>query len=206
LSDFIGILNYGMGNLKSVYNAVYNLGFDPIYVESAEDFERISHLIIPGVGHFQAAMNNLSQLGFLRPIDKFVADGYPLLGICLGMQLLATHSEEGDCAGLGYIPGQVREFDNQQYRVPHIGWNNVHQQTESKLFSGVKENVDFYFVHSFHFEPDCSSNSMATTEYGGGFVSAVKNNNVVGYQFHPEKSQSSGLQLIENFLDWDGKC
>ena len=204
----IGILNIGMGNLSSVSNAVYEQGFDYSLVSSAADFDDLTHLIIPGVGHFSAAMQQIEKQDLLVPIKDFALNRQsPVLGICLGMQLLADQSEEGgQIPGLGLIPGVVKKFHNQELRVPHVGWNRVDISASHPVLEDIGNERDFYFVHSYFFQCQDSQHSLALTHYGGTFTSIVGRNNVLGCQFHPEKSQKNGLQLIENFCEWDGVC
>ncbi|MEO5580067.1 MAG: imidazole glycerol phosphate synthase subunit HisH [Gemmatimonadaceae bacterium] len=204
----IGIANLDIGNLRSVSNAVDSFGYDHCLVETAAQFESLSHLILPGVGSFHAAMSHLHKAGMHDPIREFAASGRPLLGICLGMQLLGSAGDEGvDSLGLGLIPGQVRRFDRARVdSIPHIGWNSVEMRGTHPVFDGVRTGVDFYFVHSYHLEPDNVSSVLAVTYCGERFVSAAAHANVVGLQFHPEKSQANGLRLLDNFCGWDGRC
>lgn len=205
----IGILNLNLGNLRSVSNAVYELGYDFLIIDQVHKLDDISHLIIPGVGYFATAMRCFLSLGFFEAVKKHVISGKPLLGICLGMHLLASSSEEGSSKteGLCLIPGSVLRFRNiNKLRVPHVGWNTVTFQKQHPIFDGVRNNCDFYFVHSYHYFCDDTDNIYGTTEYGDIFPSVICKNNVIGFQFHPEKSQKNGLRLLENFCQWSGKC
>ncbi|MCJ8320007.1 MAG: imidazole glycerol phosphate synthase subunit HisH [Colwellia sp.] len=204
----IGILNIGVGNVQSVYNAIYENGFDPVFVNSPDEIKDLSHLILPGVGNFSAVMANLNKLNFVNPIKNFSAENKPMLGICLGMQLLASYSEEGNkTSGLNIIPATVSKIDNtQQLRVPHVGWNEVNCTQKHPIFINIKDQRDFYFVHSYHMQCNNRENVIATTHYGTELTCAVAYKNVVGVQFHPEKSQKNGMQLLENFCNWDGQC
>jgi glutamine amidotransferase len=204
----IGILNLEIGNLRSVSQAVYELGYDISIVNSHKEFNDLTHLIIPGVGHFQTAINNLQQLNLVEAIHDFIALGKPTLGICLGMQLLASLRHEGGAvSGLDLIKGTVSKFeDNYALRVPHVGWNTVSFKRDHPVFKGVKNDRDFYFVHSYHFVCENEVNNYAVTEYGYPFSAIVGEKNLLGFQFHPEKSQKNGLLLLENFCRWDGKC
>lgn len=204
----IGILDLQLGNLRSVANSVYALGFDYQFIESASMLEDMTHLIIPGVGHFQAAMDYLHQSQLITAIQHFHASRRPILGICLGMQLLATVGYEGgETPGLGWIPGMVQRFVAQpKLKIPHVGWNTVHFQCAHPLFEEIKNQRDFYFVHSYHFVCAEVHAIGATTEYGTLFPSIVLHQHVAGVQFHPEKSQKNGLKLLENFCRWDGQC
>ena len=203
----IGVLNIGMGNLRSVENAVYQLGFDPLVVEHQNGFDDLTHLILPGVGNFSAAMPEIDARELKQPILDFVASGRPLLGTCLGMQLLMGMSDEGGVyAGLGLIAGKVARLQGEGLRVPHVGWNVLNMTRPHPIFQGIKKGRDFYFVHSYAAVCEQEENLLASTEYGAPVTAVVGRANVVGVQFHPEKSQVNGLRLIENFCNWDGKC
>ncbi|MGE0483650.1 MAG: imidazole glycerol phosphate synthase subunit HisH [Gammaproteobacteria bacterium] len=204
----IGILDNGMGNLRSVWNAVYELGYDPVLVEDDTTLDDLSHLVIPGVGHFGSAMRNLVATGRDHRIVEFAASGRPILGICLGMQLLASRGTEGgDTAGLGLIPGAVTLLPAADgLRLPHVGWNTVHVRHAHPVFRGLKPNRDFYFVHSYAMRCDADTDWLAETDYGEPFTCIAGRANVIGFQFHPEKSQVSGLLLLKNFCAWDGTC
>jgi imidazole glycerol-phosphate synthase subunit HisH len=204
----IGILNLEMGNLRSVSNAVYSLGYDPEVVDDPGALEELTHLIIPGVGAFHTAMRRMEEKGFSGPVREYAASGRPLLGLCLGMQLLASTGEEGDATrGLGLVPGHVARLRAELVpAIPHMGWNSMELAREHPVLRGVRSGVDFYFVHSYRFAADEPEHVLGTTEYGEMFPSGVARENVVGFQFHPEKSQANGLRLIENFCAWDGRC
>ena len=203
----IGVLNIGMGNLRSVENAVYQLGFDPLVVEHQCGFDDLTHLILPGVGNFSAAMPEIDTRQLKQPILDFVASGRPLLGTCLGMQLLMGMSDEGGIhAGLGLIAGNVGRLQGEGLRVQHVGWNILNLTQAHPIFLGIKKGRDFYFVHSYAAVCEQEKDVLASTEYGGPVTAVVGRANVVGVQFHPEKSQVNGLRLIENFCNWDGKC
>ncbi len=203
----IGILDFGMGNIRSVRNAVYQNGFDPVLIHSAANFDDISHLILPGVGNFSAAIPEIENRHLRQPIINFVASGRPLLGTCLGMQLLMTIGEEGGSySGLDLIPGKVTRLKGDGLRVPHVGWNILNMEQAHPIFQNIKSGRDFYFVHSYEVFCEHSSDMLASTEYGGVVTAVIGRNNVVGVQFHPEKSQLNGLRLLENFCQWDGKC
>ncbi|WP_417668691.1 imidazole glycerol phosphate synthase subunit HisH [Pseudoalteromonas tetraodonis] len=202
----IGILNIGLGNVQSVYNAIYENGYDPIFVDKPEMLTDLSHFILPGVGNFKAVTQRLDQMGFLTAIDDLIERGTPTLGICLGMQLLATTgSEGGNINGLNAINANVSAMiPTENYRVPHVGWNEVHFTQAHPIFDQIKDKRDFYFVHSYHMECEDAANVIATINYGRDFVCAVANKNTIGVQFHPEKSQKNGMKLLENFCEWDG--
>lgn len=203
----IGIVDLHLGNLKSVANAVYELGFDYIISNKPEDFAQCSHLIMPGVGSYHAAIQAIESLNLRQSLQEYIDSGRPLLGICLGMQVFSDIGEEIQLnKGLGLIPGRVIQFSGElKIPVPHVGWNTVNFQKAHPVFNKIKNGVDFYFVHSYHFACDNKEDVLATTDYGYEFPAIVGRKNVIGVQFHPEKSQKNGLQLIENFCQWGGK-
>jgi glutamine amidotransferase len=204
----IGILDLGMGNLRSLSNAIHHNGFDVEVTENETPFESFTHLIIPGVGHFRAAMAAVEDRNLRPHIQAFAATGKPVLGVCLGMQLLsATGTEGGESQGLGLIAGTVRRLElGPDYRVPHVGWNSLSLTRPHPVYEGLKADRDFYFVHSFAVVCDRREDVLGETDYGGPVTAAVGHANVVGFQFHPEKSESNGLKLLENFCLWDGRC
>lgn len=204
----IGILDVGIGNIGSLSGALYSQGWDSMSVESKHDFEQISHLILPGVGSFATAMHRLRQAELIKSINDYVNTGKPLLGICLGMQLLADYgSEGGETNGLGFIEGSVVPFEiGSKFRIPHVGWNMLHEHKKHPLLDGIKKDVDFYFVHSYFFQSKNDQDVIAKTNYGLLYPSFIASENVVGVQFHPEKSQKNGLRILDNFCMWDGTC
>jgi len=204
----IGVLDIGMGNLRSMVNAIDQNGFDPMIVRDTSAFDDLTHLVIPGVGNFGAAMAEIGTRNLGHGIRAFADSGRPLLGVCLGMHLLAGQGEEGGSTdGLGLIAGVVRKLEpGSNFRVPHVGWNVLQQCQDHPVFEGIKANRDFYYVHSFAMICDSEKNVLGTTDYGAPVTAVVGRNNVLGFQFHPEKSQTSGLKLIENFCLWDGQC
>ena len=205
----IGIVNLNIGNLRSIANAIYEVGYDFLFIDDPSQIDRVSHLIIPGVGHYQTAMRNCINLGFAEPIKQFSSSGKPLLGICLGMQIFATYGYEGGekTEGLNLIAGEVIKFaDSLHLRLPHVGWNNVHYLSRHPVINDIKDNCDFYFVHSYHYRCANKDDECGLTHYGENFPSIITHNNIIGFQFHPEKSQKNCLQLLENFCKWDGLC
>lgn len=204
----VAILDYGFGNLKSVYNALYVLGEDPVFISNPCELEGVERLIVPGVGSFDTAMGKLERGGWPGALLAFAAAGRPLLGICLGMQILSEFGEEGaGVAGLGLVPGRVIMLSpDSGLNIPHAGWNTVKIKSGHPVFEGLPPQSDFYFVHSYCY--DCNSDDLVLgeTDYGGVFCSVVGCGNVLGVQFHPEKSQKRGLKILENFCAWDGKC
>jgi imidazole glycerol-phosphate synthase subunit HisH len=200
----IAIVDYGMCNLDSVARAIEMCGGKPVVTDRPEDLGSATHIILPGVGAFRDAMFNLRRRGLDVILRKEVVENnIPFLGICLGMQLLAIRSwEGGENTGLGWLDGEVRRLEpkGQDYRIPHIGWNEVNFGQDAPLFRGIASGKDFYFVHSYHFRCRDAGDVMAYTPYCGGFVSAVRTGHILGVQFHPEKSQRVGLQLLNNFM------
>ena len=196
-----------MGNLRSVCNAVHQQGFDPVLVDRDSDFDTLTHLIVPGVGNFAAVMAHLEAEGLAQRIRALAASGRPLLGICAGMQLLAGRGTEGgDTAGLGLVGGVVTRLPEGDEVLPHIGWNTVELRFDHPVTAMIKPGRDFYFVHSYALQITHDDERLGETVYGAPFASIVARGNVVGFQFHPEKSQSNGLRMIENFCNWDGRC
>lgn len=196
----IAIVDYGMGNVRSVINALKLLGAEPTLTAREDDFESASHIILPGVGAFPDGMKGLLERNLIDPLRAQVLEKKkPFLGICLGMQLLATSGEEGGVhGGLGWIDGVCRRLkvDESQYRLPHIGWNDVTLE-ESPL--GPARQNDFYFVHSYVLDTDFSQ-VIGQCDYGETFAAVVHKENIFGVQFHPEKSQDSGLELLKRFI------
>ena len=203
----IGIVDVGIGNLGSLKAAVYELGFDVCLVKTPAVLSECDSIILPGVGSFAHGMQAIEHATLVEPLLDHVSAGKPILGICLGMQLLFSDGNEGLlCAGLGFLPGNVRRFpDRPAFHLPHVGWNNVLRTQQHPLWEGIKLGVDFYFVQSYRVECDPLFH-IGQTNYGEDFPSMVGKANVVGVQFHPEKSQRSGLRLLENFCIWDGRC
>jgi glutamine amidotransferase len=202
----VSIIDYGMGNLRSVRNALNYLGVESRFISDPADVLTSARLILPGVGSFRQAVTNLDGLGLVEPIRSAGAQGMPILGICLGMQLLANQGDEGGgCEGIGLIPGVVKRLDegDNTLKIPHMGFNQVRFHMTHPLFSGVNDASDFYFAHSYRFICE-ERNTAATTTYGASFAAVVAQDNVVGVQFHPEKSQVHGLTLLRNFCEWPG--
>ena len=200
----IAIIDYGMGNLRSVSKAFEAVGHQAIVTREAASIENASHVVLPGVGAFGDCMANLEQHGLIEPIKAAIRSGKPFLGICLGFQLLFTESEEfGRHEGLDILPGKVRSFSRDQaLKVPHMGWNQIAIQRSCPVFEGIADGSNWYFVHSFFVDPYDNQITATTTTYGIPFTSSIWKDNVVACQFHPEKSQAVGLQLIKNFGAW----
>lgn len=200
----IVIIDYGMGNLRSVQKAFEHIGESAVISSDRNEIAAAERLVLPGVGAFRDAIAAIRHAELTGLIREHIQADRPFLGICLGMQLLLDHSlEDGDHEGLGIIPGVVKRFDlPAEYKIPHMGWNQLNQiqQPEHGLFTELGREPWFYFVHSYHVVPSDTSWIAATTEYGGPFVSVVAKGNVMATQFHPEKSQSCGMQLLKNFV------
>lgn len=204
-SRVVSIVDYGTGNLRSVSNSVYEVGYDPVIVSDPMGLEGASRVILPGVGSFKTASDLIFLNGWAEVLQEYCKSGRPLLGICLGMQMLATCGDEGGgAAGLNLIPGHVRKISSTSLRVPHVGWNTVTQTQSHPIFDDIKPDRDFYFVHGYYYDVTSPDSCVGITDYGVDFCSVVARNNVVGVQFHPEKSQRNGLALLEAFLRWDG--
>ena len=200
----IAIIDYGAGNLRSVRNALSSLGAQVITASAPEQLDEADKIVLPGVGAFGAGIDQLRAKGFEEPIKQAVADGTPLLGICLGMQYLFECSDEmGDHAGLGLLPGRVTRFPAGPERVPHTGWNALQIQRESPLLAGVPEGAHAYFVHSYYVVPADPSDILCETDYGIRFTSVVGRGNLFGIQCHPEKSQKVGLRILRNFVEME---
>lgn len=202
----IDIVNYGMGNIRSITNALRFIGAEFEVISSPDKVRRSHKLILPGVGSFRTAIDNLQKQGLIDPLNQAVLkEKIPLLGICLGMQLLANDSDEnGFTTGLGWIKANVRRFPglNSDYKIPHTGFNTVSLNPSCRtLYSGLRDNVDFYFVHSYRMMCNDTDTVAGWTDYGERFVASVEHNNIYGTQFHPEKSQQNGLVVLRNFAD-----
>lgn len=199
------IVDYGMGNLRSIEHKLLKMGVDVRIGATPDVLAGADALILPGVGHFVEGMRNLHAQNLLPALETAVRQRrIPLLGICLGMQLLMNRSEEGDAAGLGWVPGHVQRFvfdADKRHPVPHIGWRPLQIKAPAHpLFRGVKPDQRFYFVHSYHVVCRREGDVIATAEYGAPFTAALQHKNIVGVQFHPEKSHRDGMIIFENFF------
>jgi glutamine amidotransferase len=200
----ITIIDYGMGNLGSIKNMLKKIGTNSVITSNIDEIKNAEKLILPGVGSYAQAMQNLNAMNVIPTILEKVAQQTPLLGICLGMQLLSSNSEEGNVDGLNIIPGKVVKFQlPSEYKVPHMGWNLIDYNKESALFKGFEtlEEVRYYFVHSYHYQLENKVNELATANYGFQFTCGVHKENVYGVQFHPEKSHTFGMALLKNFSE-----
>lgn len=204
----IAIIDYGMGNLRSVQKGFEKIGSEAIITNDPLIVLQAERIVLPGVGAFRDCMHNLEQGGFVEPIMKVIAEGRPFLGICVGMQLLFTDSVEfGLYSGLNVIPGHVLRFPDkmtvagEKLKVPQMGWNQISIKRRAPVFEGVVDGSNVYFVHSYYAKPDDNSVVATTTDYGFEFCSSAWKDNVVATQFHPEKSQAIGLQILKNFAE-----
>lgn len=204
----IAIIDYGMGNLRSVQKGFEKIGNEAVVTNDPQVVLQAEKVVLPGVGAFRDCMHNLEQGGFVEPILRVIAEGRPFLGICVGMQLLFTDSVEfGLYSGLNVIPGHVLRFPDQmtvageKLKVPQMGWNQLSFKHRPPVFNGVDDGSNVYFVHSYYVKPDDSGVIATTTGYGIEFCSSVWKDNVVATQFHPEKSQAIGLQILKNFAE-----
>lgn len=195
----IAIIDYGVGNLRSVEKAFAVNGVAAVVTNRTEELEKAEKLVLPGVGAFASCMRALGEHGFDQLVMDRVAAGTPLLGVCVGMQMLFEESEEfGTTRGLGILPGRVRRF-KESLLVPQVGWNSIRQCRQHSLFEGIVNDAFFYFVHSYYCEPRDPATILGVTEYGSTYASVVAKDYVAGVQFHPEKSQSMGLRMLANF-------
>jgi len=198
------IIDYSMGNLNSVKRKLHQCGIDALISNQPSDILKADKLILPGVGHFKKATENLKALKLWDGLnDSVLIKRTPILGICLGMQLMAKRSEEGDCLGFGWFDAQVIKFrinDTLKYKVPHIGWNQITIKKTCSLFDDVDLSSGFYFVHSYHIICNDKSEVLNETTYEYPFVSAIQRDNIFGVQYHPEKSHESGEQVLKNFI------
>jgi len=198
------ILDYGMGNLFSVWRKLRRMGVEVAVVSDGVSLIGADKIILPGVGHFGKAMENLNKRRLADALNEAVLiKKTPVLGICLGMQLMARHSEEGDCPGLGWFNAGVVRFkvlDTQHYKVPHMGWNTIEMKKEDPIMKNIPDRSEFYFVHSFHIQCNEQSDILSETQYEYSFTSAVNRGNIWGVQYHPEKSHDAGEVLLKNFV------
>jgi glutamine amidotransferase len=199
----IAIIDYGMGNLRSVQKGFERVGCAATVTRDAAEIERAPGVVLPGVGAFGACMDNLRTYGLVDTVRRVVERETPFLGICLGLQLLFDESEEfGPVAGLGILRGRCVRFrprDDADYRIPHMGWNQIRRRQQPAALAGIDDGSFVYFVHSYYVEPSDPALIATTTEYGGEFVSAIARDNLFACQFHPEKSQRIGLRILANF-------
>ncbi|HYC48448.1 MAG TPA: imidazole glycerol phosphate synthase subunit HisH [Burkholderiales bacterium] len=202
----IAIVKYGLGNVDAIANIYDRLDVAASLASTADDIRAADRIILPGVGSFDHAMERLDQSGMRDALDEAVLRARkPVLGICVGMQMMAARSEEGIRPGLGWIDGEVRRFDfsglTEKPRLPHMGWNDVTPGADEGLFNGLHSDARFYFLHSYYFDALASAEVLAVTDYYGGFACSVGRGNIFGVQFHPEKSHGWGIRLLQNFAE-----
>ena len=202
----IALIDYGVGNIRAFTNIYKNLNIPVKIAKNVDDLTDVTKLILPGVGAFDHAMEQLEQSGMRQRLDELVLDNrMPIVGICVGMQMLAHSSDEGKLSGLGWIDASVKRFDvskiNYTTHLPHMGWNDVNPIKENGILKGLENDAKFYFLHSYYFHCNDSLDTIATTDYGIEFSCAVNKNNIYGVQFHPEKSHQYGIQLLNNFAN-----
>jgi glutamine amidotransferase len=195
------IVDYGTGNLNSIKRTLDRVSVRSEIVSSADEIRLADKIILPGVGHFGNAMAALGELGLVAPLNEAVLEKRtPILGICLGMELMATRGDEGNAAGLGWIDAEAVRFEIKE-KVPHMGWNLIAAKKESPLMNGVAPDSEFYFAHSYHLCLNDKLDELTETQYGTSFPSAIQRDNIFGVQFHPEKSHDAGARLLKNFAD-----
>lgn len=201
----IAIVDYGLGNLKAFANVYKRLNIPCIMANKPEQLDEASKIILPGVGAFDHAMTTLNNSGMRDILDqKVLNEGVPVLGVCVGMQMMARRSDEGQLPGLGWIDGEVKKFDHQRTKslpLPHMGWNEVKVTVADTLFNNLEPQPRFYFLHSFYFSSDAPETPIAMANYGGDFECIVKKDRIYGVQCHPEKSHHNGVQLLKNFAE-----
>ena len=202
----ITLINYGLGNIQAIANIYKRLDIPVSIAATAGELAKTEKIILPGVGAFDWAMTRLNESGMRDVLQELVVGGKrPVLGICVGMQMMAKRSDEGTMAGLGWIDAEVKRFDekafSQKTHLPHMGWNDVTPQKADRLFRGLESGARFYFLHSYYFAPAREGDVLAVTDYNGPFASSVRFENIFGVQFHPEKSHHWGIQLLKNFAE-----
>jgi glutamine amidotransferase len=202
----ITIVDYGLGNVQAIANIYRRLDIPVTTAQDAATLAKAQRIILPGVGAFDWAMSQLNDSGMRETLDRLVIqDLRPVIGICVGMQMMASRSDEGTVPGLGWIDATVRLFDDTRFDgpkcLPHMGWNDVEPRRADPLFKGLEQDARFYFLHSYYFEPHLAIDALAIANYGGDFCCSVRHDNVMGVQFHPEKSHQWGIRLLRNFAE-----
>ena len=202
----IGIIDYGSGNVQAIATIYKNLNIDYLIISDPGDLKKANKLVLPGVGAFDATMQQLIDSGLRDELNNLVINKkVPILGICVGLQVMGFSSDEGDLKGLGWIPGKVKKFNinkiESKPKLPHMGWNTIIDIQNHDLFKGIDNEFGFYFVHSFYFECESKDNILATSNYGTDFASSIYSDHIIGTQFHPEKSHGKGVLLFKNFSE-----
>lgn len=202
----IGIINYGSGNIQAIATIYKKLNIEHRILDKPEDLEKAEKLILPGVGSFDETMQHLMDSGLKDKLNELVLEKkVPVLGICVGLQVMGYGSEEGELPGLGWISGRVKKFDTSlidtKPKIPHMGWNTIKDLKQHPLFKNIDHDFGFYFVHSYYFECEAEENKLTTSNYGAEFTSSIVSEHIIGTQFHPEKSHGNGVQLLKNFAE-----
>lgn len=197
----ISIIDYGVGNIASVQNMVKKIGGLSILINDPGQLKTANKIILPGVGAFDNAMKQFRERGWEEPCHEFIKRGKPILGICLGMQMLTNSSDEGNEKGLGWVPARTKRFPVSVGKIPHMGWNIGYIKKPTRLINNTSKEHRFYFVHSYYVELDNKDNEIIETHYGISFTSGFEFNNILGVQFHPEKSHKFGMELLRNFAE-----
>lgn len=204
-SNKCAIVNYGTGNIGSIVNILNKVGASPTVINDPRELVKSDRIILPGVGSFDNAMSIINTDDWLPALTNFSLSGRPIMGICLGMQIMMNKSEEGVLPGLGWIDGEVHSFKNHEYspplRIPHMGWNVANIQKTNLLFDPLEDEERFYFIHSYYASCNNQSDVLTTTPYKHDFVSSFQKDNILGFQFHPEKSHKFGIQLFRRFIE-----
>ncbi len=198
----VTIVDYGVGNLGSIANMIKKIGYESIITSSSKEIEKAEKLILPGVGSFDNGIKNLREFGLIEILNqKVLKDKVPILGICLGMQLMTKSSEEGILPGLGWVDAKTKRFISPTLKIPHMGWNIVNHHKKSKLFDELESEKRYYFVHSYYVEIETGEELLTTSPYIVEFTSSFEKNNIIGVQFHPEKSHQFGMKILKNFIE-----
>lgn len=202
----IAIIEYGSGNIQAIKNIYKRLNIESVFVSKPEQLNGCEKIILPGVGAFDESMRQLGESGMLEALNEYVLEKHtPVLGVCVGMQIMAASSEEGELPGLGWFDANVRRFDESRIqhkpKIPHMGWNQIKPKSQHKIFTDVDFETGYYFLHSYYIDCQKAEDVFATSLYGDEFTCAVHKNNIFGFQFHPEKSHSNGVNLFKNFAE-----
>tara|TARA_Y100000816_G_scaffold122065_1_gene85772 strand:- start:8498 stop:9112 length:615 start_codon:yes stop_codon:yes gene_type:complete len=199
----VHVVDYGYNNIGSIVNMLIHIGVKPLVISNPCEINKIDYLVLPGIGSFDRGISELKKLNFIEFLNEYKLKERPLMGICLGMQMMTKFSEEGKFRGLGWFDAQTIKFKfdtSLKLTVPHMGWNKINVAKNNSLFCNIENLHRFYFVHSYYVECNCKADILATTKYGKQFVSAIQKDNLIGLQFHPEKSLSHGIKVFKNLV------